>query len=70
MLERGIQIEHVKKAIRDPDLKEIVFEGRTRVRKKIGAKTIVVVYWKDGFRDRKDEYIISTAYYLSYEHQL
>ncbi|HCR52313.1 TPA: hypothetical protein DIV48_01525 [Candidatus Kaiserbacteria bacterium] len=64
MQERNIQIEHVKKAIRDPDLKEAVFEGRTRVRKKIGSKTIVVVYWKDGFRDKSNEYIISTAYYL------
>ena len=64
MLERGIQIEHVKKAIRNPDLKKLVFEGRTKVQKKIGLRTIVVIYWRDGFRDKKDEYIISTAYYL------
>lgn len=64
MHERGIQIEHVKKAIRIPDSKRTVFEGKTRVEKKIGSKIIVVIYWKDGFRDRKDEYIISTAYYL------
>jgi hypothetical protein len=63
MLERGIQIDHVKKAIRDPDSKNTVFEGRTKVSKKIGSKTIVVIYWKDGFRD-KEEYILSTAYYL------
>ena len=64
MHERDIQIEHVKKAIRSPDLKEMVFEGRTRVRKKFGSKMLVVVYWKDSFRDKKREYIISTAYYL------
>jgi hypothetical protein len=64
MLERGVQIDHVKKAIRNPDKKENVFEGRIRVIKKIGQKTIVVVYWRDEFRDKKDEYIISTAYYL------
>ena len=64
MLERGIQIEHVKKAVSDPDLKKTVFEGRIKVQKKIGSKTIVVIYWKEGFRDKKNEYIISTAYYL------
>ncbi len=64
MHERGIQIDHVKKAIRTPDKKESVFEGRIKVVKKIGPKTIVVIYWRDGFRDRQDEYIVSTAYYV------
>lgn len=64
MHERGIQIEHVKKAIRIPDSKRTVFEEKVRVEKKIVSKIIVVIYWKDGFRDKKDEYIISTAYYL------
>ncbi len=64
MHERGIQIDHVKKAIRAPDKKEKAFEGRIKVTKKVARKTIVVIYWKDGFRDKKDEYIISTADYL------
>ena len=64
MLERGIQIDHIKKAVRSPDKKEKVFEGRTKGTKKVDQKTIAVIYWKDGFRDKKDEYIISTAYYL------
>ncbi|MHB8256614.1 MAG: DUF4258 domain-containing protein [Acidiferrobacterales bacterium] len=63
MLERGIQVDHVKKAITNPDSKKKVFEGRLKVRKEIGSKTIVVVYYKDAFRDRKNEYIIITAYY-------
>lgn len=64
MLERGISIDHVKKAILKPDAKEAMFEGRTKVRKKVGSKTIVVIYYKDAFRDRKNEFIVITAYYL------
>ena len=61
---RGIDIEHVKVAVNNPDTKENVFEGRMRVKKKIGAKNIEVIYCKDGFKDRADEYIVITAYYL------
>jgi hypothetical protein len=61
---REIDIEHVKGAIKNPDKKENVFEGKTRVKKSFGKKNIEVVYFKDGFRDKKDEYIIVTAYYI------
>jgi len=64
--ERGIEIEHVKQAIRNPELTENVFEGRIVVQKNIGGKTIEVVYFKDGFRD-KEEYICITARYLDSE---
>jgi len=33
------------------------------VRKKVDKKEIVVIYYKDGFRDKK-EYIVITAYYI------
>ena len=62
--ERGINIDHVKKAITEPDNKKNLFEGRIQVNKKIGSKTIEVVYFKSAFRDKKEEYIIITAYYL------
>jgi hypothetical protein len=35
-----------------------------KARKKYGQKTLEVVYFKEGFRDRKDEYIVVTGYYL------
>lgn len=66
LAERGISVDHLKKAIRDPDVKEEVFEGRTRVRKKIDevGKELEVIYFKEQFRDKKEEYIVITAYYL------
>jgi len=64
MLERGINIDHLKKAIKNPDSSKNVFEGRVEVTKKVEGKTIKVIYYKEGFRDRKNEYIIITAYYL------
>ncbi len=64
IIERGINVEHVKDAIREPDSMESAFEGRVRVRKKVEAREIEVIYFKDGFRDRKEQYIVITAYYL------
>ena len=64
LTERGIDIDHIKQAIRKPDSKHAMFEGRIAVVRKIDGKTIKVVYFKDGFRDKKDEYIVITAYYL------
>jgi len=62
--ERGINIDHVRSAVRNPDSKEDTFENRVRVRKVVGEREIEVIYYKDGFRDKKEEYIIVTAYYL------
>lgn len=64
ILERKINIEHIKKAVNEPDFKKNVFEGKIQVRKKIGSKIIEVVYCKKGFKDKKEEYIVVTAYYL------
>ncbi len=62
--ERSLQIEHIKKAINEPDLQKVVFQGRVLVRKKIDEKRVLeVVYFKDGFRDTND-IIIITAIYL------
>ncbi|MDO8594632.1 MAG: DUF4258 domain-containing protein [bacterium] len=64
MLMRGISIDHVKKAVREPDEKENAYEGKIRVRKEIEGKTIEVIYCQEMFRDKKAEYLIITAYYL------
>jgi hypothetical protein len=64
LLERILNTEHIKQAIRNPDKKKAAGDGATKVWKKIGEKEIVVVYSLDGFRNRKDHYFIITAYYL------
>lgn len=61
---RNINIEHVKQAVKSPDIKEVVFEGRIRVQKKVGKKNIEVIYCKDNFKDKREEYIVITAYYI------
>lgn len=63
MQARGINIDHVKTAIKDPDFTGPAYEGKILARKAVGEKTIEVIYCKDGFRDTND-YIIITAYYL------
>lgn len=64
ILERLINIEHIKQALLKPDKKKEAGEGKIKVWKKIGTKQIVVIYYRDAFRDRKNEYIVITAYYL------
>ena len=61
---RGLNLEHVKQALNNPDEKDDVFDGKTRVKKDVGEKIIEVIYSKDNFRDEKEEYIIITAYYV------
>lgn len=63
MQERSIPIDDVKSTISSPDSSEETFEGRTRSIKMMpDGRKLVVIYCKDGFRDRKDEYIVITAY--------
>ena len=64
ILERLISIEHIKQALLKPDKKKDAGEEKLKVWKKVGTKQIVVIYSKDAFRDRKNEYIVITAYYL------
>lgn len=61
--QRNINLDHVKMAISTPDSKKNVFEGRIKITKKIGNKTIEVVYCKEGFKDKQDEYLLITVYY-------
>lgn len=64
ILERTLNIEHIKQAILKPDRQRDAGEGTVKVWKKIDETEIVVVYSRDGFRDRKNDYFIITAYYL------
>jgi hypothetical protein len=61
--ERHIDVDHIKRVINSPDVKKPDLQGIKAI-KKIGQKTLVVVYSKEGFRDRKDEFLTITAYYL------
>jgi hypothetical protein len=63
MPERNIDIDHVKQAILTPDEKRPDPQG-TKAKKKIGDKTIVVVYSEEKFRDKHGTFLVITAYYL------
>ena len=58
--ERNISIDHLKKAIREPDTSRSTFGGRTVSKKKVDGKLLEVVYTRGG----KNEYRIITAYYI------
>ncbi len=63
LMERGIDVDHVKHAIRDPDFTETTFQGRILVRKEIDEKRVIeVIYYRQGFKGAND-YVIITAYY-------
>ncbi len=62
---RSIDIGHVKHAIAEPDSRKGDSYGTIKVQKKIGDKTIVVVYSDEKFRDKKNEYLVITFYYLN-----
>lgn len=65
LVERSIDIDTVKQAIDKPDSRKASPYGTIKVQKKVGNRTIVVVYSEEKFRDRKNEYLIITFYYLS-----
>jgi len=60
---RGLDIDDVKSAMEDPDEEIDAYEGKTRVKKDVGNKTIEVVYCREAFRDKPDQYLVITAYY-------
>ena len=63
MQERGIEVDHVRKAINSPDFTKDVFEGRILVRKRIDKdKVIEVVYCKEKSLRKSSEFLIITAY--------
>jgi hypothetical protein len=63
--QRTLNVEHIKQAILNPDRHRDAGEGAVKAWKKLDdGSQIVVVYTRDGFRDRKNEYFIITAYYL------
>ncbi len=61
---RSLNLDHIKSAIRSPDSKILRPNNKIRVVKRFGERTMEVIYCKEGFRDKSDEYIVITAYYL------
>lgn len=60
VFERNINIDHLKKAIREPDDSYSTFGGRTISRKSVDGRILEVVYTRGG----RNEYRIITAYYI------
>jgi len=55
-MERGIDIDKIKKVINNPDKTSLEFNGRVKVVKNVDGKPITVVYSKD-----KNVFVIITA---------
>jgi len=64
MILRGIDINHVKQALLNPDETKDAYKGKIKAIKEVGGKTIEVIYCRESFRDKGKEYLIITAYYL------
>ena len=64
MMERGVDINHVKRAVKSPDFTTRNADGSVLVRKKIDAKRIIEVVYRERVLGRKQGLIMITAYYL------
>ena len=64
MVERGIDVDHIKQAIQKPDFTKPTFQGRVLVRRKIDSERVIeVIYFKWVMSKKEPEYVIVTAYY-------
>jgi hypothetical protein len=61
-MERGIDVDHIKRAIRNPDQTVQSFDNRFVVIKRIDSRKIKVAYVRP--KEKDNTYIIITAYYL------
>jgi len=64
LVERDIDIDNVKKAITEPDSRQADPYGKTKVQKRVGDRTIVVIYSEQRFRNGGIRCLIITFYYL------
>ena len=64
IIERNINIDHLKKTIKNPDILRQSFGGRTIATKTIDDKVLEVVYIEKVMQKGKSEFQIITAYYL------
>ena len=64
MQHRGVNLDHVKGALIEPDRLTDAFGGALKAVKSVDGRIIEVIYRKEKFADRKDEYLVITAYYI------
>ncbi|MBI2086796.1 MAG: DUF4258 domain-containing protein [Candidatus Zambryskibacteria bacterium] len=62
IVERSIDVDHIKWAINNPDQTAQSFDDRVVVIKKIDFRKIKVVYIRP--KEKDNTYVIITAYYL------
>ncbi len=61
--ERGIQIEHLRETLDNPDFTGPAYDGKMKAIKKLAdGRTITVIYYREDFRGTNNYFII-TAYY-------
>ena len=60
---RCINMDHVKLALKNPDLQVPTYDGKIKVTKKLeDGRVLTVIYRMEGFKDAND-YVLVTAYY-------
>jgi len=64
IIERNINIDDLKKVIRNPDVSHVSFGGRIVAQKAVNGKILEVVYIEGITSSKKTEYRIITAYYI------
>ena len=64
MMERGINIDHVKRAVKSPDFTKRNADGSTLVRKKVENKRVIEVVYRERVLSGKQGLVMITAYYL------
>ena len=56
-------MDHVKLALKNPDLQVPTYDGKIKVTKKLeDGRVLTVIYRMEGFKDAND-YVLVTAYY-------
>ena len=61
IIERSVDVDHIKQTIRNPDYQTLKPENRIISRKKIDSRTLEVIYVKGS---SKNKFVIITAYYI------
>ncbi len=64
VVDRNINIDHMKKSIINPDFAYRTSDGKIVARKSFNDTVLEVVYIKDFFGKAREQYRIITAYYI------
>ena len=64
MMERGVDIDHVKRAVKSPDFTKPNSDGSILARRRIDGKRIIEVVYRELVLKRTRSLVMITAYYL------